>query len=636
MKIRLFILGLFVSLQGVAQSMVSPDGKLKAKISANAKGEFSYTLTWEGKEVLEPSKLGIKRQDGDFSKGMKLLNAEKAVAVAEDYSSQNAKHSAMKYRANKYVFHLENSQRQKLDLIFQLSNDGLAFRYFFPGTSTEKKYITEEYTSFNFASSAVGWLQPMSDAQTGWEHCHPSYEEGYQREIKVGTPSPIQAGWVYPALFRTDSQVYVAITEAGLDGTYCATRLQAESPNGEYKIGFPQAPEVFTGGELNPESELPWYSPWRVLAVGTLKTVTESTLGTDLAPKAIAMKSTEWVKPGLSSWSWILLKDESINYDTTRMYIDFAADMRWEYCLVDVNWDTRIGYEKMKELVDYAARKNVKLILWYNSAGGWNTTPYHPRNMLLTRDGRRKEFQRIKDMGVAGVKIDFFAGDGQSMIRYYIDILEDAADIGLLINFHGATLPRGWQRTYPHLMTAEAIKGQEMVTFSQDFANEQPAHVVTAVYTRNLFDPMDYTPMTLDSIPRIHRVTTKTFELASTVLFLSGIQHLAESPMGMAKQSAEIKDFLRTLPRYWDETRFLAGEPGKSVLIARRSGNKWYVGGMNGEQDLKSLDVDLSFMGSGYYFEDTSRTESVKKVYSGGGKITLPAYGGFVGVFEVK
>jgi alpha-glucosidase len=634
MKIRIFLLVLLLSVQVWGQEMQSPDGKLNVQLSKNVEGEFTYTVVWDGKAVLEPSQLGIKRKDSDFSKGLKLINTDKPVKVEEEYSSQNAKHSAMKYRAIKYVYHLENSQKQKLDLIFQLSNDGFAFRYFFPGTSTDKRYITEEYTSFNFASSAVGWLQPMSDAQTGWEHCHPSYEEGYQRGIKVGTPSPIGAGWVYPALFKTEQEVYVAITEAGLDGTYCATRLQAESPNGEYRIGFPQDPEVFTGGELNPASELPWYSPWRVLAVGTLKTVMESTLGTDVAPQA--KKSMDWVKPGLSSWSWILLKDESINYDTTRMYIDFAADMRWEYCLVDVNWDTRIGYERIKELVDYAARKNVKLILWYNSAGGWNTTPYHPRNMLLTREGRRKEFQRIKDMGVAGVKIDFFAGDGQSMIRYYMDILEDAADIGLLINFHGATLPRGWHKTYPHLMTAEAIKGQEMVTFSQEFANEQPAHVLTAVYTRNLFDPMDYTPMTLDSIPGIHRVTTKTFELASTVLFLSGIQHLAESPMGMAKQSEDIKAFLRTLPRYWDETRFLGGEPGKSVVLARRSGNKWYIGGMNGEQKLKSMNFDLSFLGKGYYFEDSSRTESVKKAYTGEGKITLPAYGGFVGVFDVK
>lgn len=633
---RLVVLLFLVSGSVFAQEMSSPDQKLKVYLKSNPNRSWSYSVTYDGKTALESSQLGVVRIDGDFTKDLYLIKAGRPEKVTDEYESLNAKKRQIKYEANRYVFHLRNGKNQKLDLIFQLSNDGLAFRYYFPETSRDVKYITEELTSFNFEENTIGWLQPMSDAQTGWEHCHPSYEEGYQREIKVGTPSPIKAGWVYPALFKTAQEVYVAITEAGLDGTYCGTRLQAESPGGEYRIGFPQEPEVFTGGELNPESKLPWYSPWRVVTVGSLKAVSESTLGMDVAPKAISLKSTEWIRPGLASWSWIILKDESINYDTTRMYIDFAADMNWEYCLVDVNWDTRIGYERIRELAAYAASKNVKLILWYNSAGAWNTTPYHPRNVLLTREGRRKEFQRIKDMGIAGVKIDFFGGDGQSMIRYYIDILDDAADIGLLINFHGATLPRGWQRTYPHLMTAEAIKGQEMVTFGQDFANEQAAHVVTAVFTRNLFDPMDYTPMTLDSIPRIRRATTKTFELASPVMFLSGIQHLAESPYGMARQSEDIKNYLRNLPVHWDETRFLAGYPGKYVVLARRSGNQWYVVGMNGEKQVREVTVDLSFAGKGYIFEDVSHNESVKKEYTPGNTITLRPNGGFVGVFEAK
>lgn len=634
---RLFTLVFFLFAAPLfAQEMVSPDRQLKVTLTSGADRSYAYSITYGGKTVLEPSRLGVIRTDGDFTRDLYLLQAEKPAKVTDEYETLNAKKHKIKYEANRYVFHLRNAGNQKLDLIFQLSNDGVAFRYYFPETSADVKYITEELTSFNFEESAVGWLQPMSDAQTGWEHCHPSYEEGYQREIKAGTPSPIKAGWVYPALFKTAQDIYVAITEAGLDGTYCGTRLKAESPGGEYRIGFPQAPEVFTGGELNPESKLPWYSPWRVVTVGSLKTVSESTLGTDVAPKAISLESTEWIRPGQASWSWIILKDESINYDTTRMYIDFAADMHWAYCLVDVNWDTRIGYEKIKELAAYAASKNVKLILWYNSAGAWNTTPYHPRNMLLTREGRRKEFQRIKDMGIAGVKIDFFGGDGQSMIRYYIDILNDAADIGLLINFHGATLPRGWQRTYPHLMTAEAIKGQEMVTFEQAFAHEQAAHVVTAVFTRNLFDPMDYTPMTLDSIPRISRATTKTFELASPVMFLSGIQHLAESPYGMARQSEDIKNYLRNLPAHWDETRFIDGYPGKYVVLARRSGNQWYVVGMNGEKQAREIKADLSFAGKGYIFEDVSHRESVKREYTPAGVIRLPANGGFVGVFEAK
>lgn len=619
-----------------AQQMVSPDGKIQVILKSDSKKSYTYAVNFEGKTVLEPSKLGVVRMDADFTKDLYLIKAENVELVKDKYEMLNAKKRHISYEANKYVFHLRNGKGQKVDFIFQLSNDGLAFRYYFPETSKDIRYITEEVTSFNFQENAVGWLQPMSDAQTGWEHCHPSYEEFYEKEIKVGTPSPFKAGWVYPALFKTQDNIYVAITEAGLDGKYCATRLKAESPNGEYQIGFPQEPEVFTRGELNPESQLPWYSPWRVLAIGSLKTIVESTLGTDLAPKAIEVKDPESTKPGIASWSWIMLKDESINYDTTKMYIDFAASMNWEYCLIDVNWDTTIGYEKIKELVKYAASKKVKLILWYNSAGAWNTTPYHPRNMLLTREGRRAELQRIKDMGIAGVKIDFFGGDGQSMIQYYIDILDDAADIGLSINFHGATLPRGWHRTYPFLMTAEAVKGQEMVTFGQEAANEQPAHSTVLPFTRNLFDPMDYTPMTLDVIKGINRKTTRTFELALPVVFLSGIQHMAESPYGMDNQTEDVKNFLRTLPTHWDDVKFLDGYPGKYVVLARKSGNKWYVVGINGDTTAKKLKLDLSFVNQGFFFDDVEHNKTVKKTFAVGSEITLKPSGGFVGVFDAR
>lgn len=296
-----------------------------------------------------------------------------------------------------------------------------------------------------------------------------------------------------------------------------------------------------------------------------------------------------------------------------------------------------MGYEKISALAQYAENKGVKLLLWYNSAGAWNTTPQHPRNMLLTAESRRKEFQRIKDMGIAGVKVDFFGGDGQSMIKYYTDILKDAGEIGLLINFHGATLPRGWQRTYPHLMTVEAIHGQEMITFGQGSANEQPLHCATIPFTRNLFDPMDFTPMVLDSIPRIKRVTTKGFELALTVLFTSGIQHLAETPFGMAKQSQDLITYLQTLPVQWDETRFLDGYPGKFAVFARRAGKKWYLCGINAEKTNKTLTLDLSFLKGkeGFIFEDTGPNQVERRKINAASKtvIQLKTNGGFVSVF---
>ncbi len=219
----------------------------------------------------------------------------------------------------------------------------------------------------------------------------------------------------------------------------------------------------------------------------------------------------------------------------------------------------------------YARAKDVGILLWYNSAGDWNTTPQTPRNLMLTHESRMREFERLREMGVAGLKIDFFGGDGQSLIGYYHDILEDAEPYGLLINFHGATLPRGWQRTYPHLMTMEAIKGLEYITFEQENADEEPTHAAMLPFTRNVFDPMDFTPVVLDHINnRIERRTTSAFELALSVLFTSGIQHYAEIPEGMAKAPVYVRDFLKGVPSVWDDTRFIDGYPGKFVVIARQ------------------------------------------------------------------
>jgi hypothetical protein len=331
------------------------------------------------------------------------------------------------------------------------------------------------------------------------------------------------------------------------------------------------------------------------LCIGGLNTIIESTLGTDLAPAAIA-HDPSFIKPGKASWSWINSKDDFIVYDEQKRYIDFAANMQWQYCLVDVDWDTKIGYEKIKELADYAATKQVGLLLWYNSAGDWNTVKYHPKDLLLTHEGRTKEFARLQAMGIKGVKIDFFGGDGQSMMQYYIDILNDAARYKLLVNFHGATLPRGWHKTYPHLMTTEAIYGMEMVTFGQEAADAQPAHCAVIPFTRNAFDPMDFTPMNLYKLTHSKSVrrTTSGFELALSVLFLSGIQHYAENPDGMSHVPAFARQFLQTLPNHWDDVKFIDGYPGKFVIVARKSGSKWYVAGINGESEAKRWTLDLS------------------------------------------
>ena len=615
-----------------AQQILSPDKKIKVAF-AIANGSASFKVWYKNNLVLEESSLGIIRDDEDFYIGLRIINSSPATIVNDSYHSKNAKKSLVHYQASRKVFHLQNRHGKIMDIIFQVSNDGLGFRYFFPDHSADDKFVKSEATAYNLNKNARAWLQPMSVAKSGWQQCNPAYEEGYVQEVPVGTPSKV--GWVYPALFRSND-VWMLFSEASLDSTYCGTRLINDSASSIYKVGFPDPREVFTGQGLLPHSKLPWSTPWRIIVVGSLKTIIESTLGTDLAKPAMKLDSS-FIKPGKASWSWINSKDDSIVYSEQKRYIDYAHNMHWQYCLIDVDWDTKIGYEKIKELADYAATKNVGLLLWYNSAGDWNTTPYHPRSMLLTHEQREKEFGRLKSMGIKGVKIDFFGGDGQSMIKYYHDILLDAAQYKLLVNFHGATLPRGWARTYPHLMSTEAVRGFEMVTFDQRDADKEATHCAMLPFTRNAFDPMDFTPMNLNKVyTHVQRRTTSGFELALSVLFLSGIQHYAESPAGISLMPDYVKTFLTDLPTYWDDVKFIDGYPGKYLVVARRSGGRWYIAGINGENTEKVLSLDLSFLGNkkGRIISDADepRTFTNKETTLDAGRttVTMKPQGGFV------
>ncbi|KQM77208.1 alpha-glucosidase [Pedobacter sp. Leaf216] len=636
-SVILFLLSATQVLKGQTKyDIQSPDKELSVSVFLKDKQVF-YTINRKNEPVLANSAMGLIREDTDFAKNLSVVSVSKNEVITDNYTLKNGKRLKNEYLANKRVFHLKNANSKKMDVIFQVSNDGIAFRYYFPDADTQLKKITEERTAFHFFPSTKAWMQPMSVAKTSWESTNPSYEEYYQKEISVGTPAPTAAGWVYPALFNY-KDTWLLLTEVGLDGSYCATRIQQNSPGGNYQVGFPDAREVFTNQNVNPQSALPWYTPWRVIAVGNLKKITESTLGTDLAAPAKADINPDLFQLGKASWSWIMLKDNSITYDIQKKYIDFAADMRWEYCLIDVDWDTKIGYEKMQQLADYAKSKNVGLLLWYNSAGDWNTVKYTPKNKLTTHENRLKEFALLQKMGIKGIKVDFFGGDGQSMIRYYLEIFDDAAKFGLSVNCHGATLPRGWQRTYPNLVTMESIKGMEFITFDQNNANEEPLHATTIPFTRNIFDPMDFTPMNLSVIPKIKRKTTHAFELALPVIFQSGVQHLAESPDGMATVPAYVKSYLQNFPSSWDDTKLIDGYPGKFVVMARKAGSKWYIAGINGEGNGKTVQIDLSkFNGKKATMITDGEADfsfSQKEIRSKNQAFNMKAFGGFVIVVE--
>lgn len=628
------IASLLLAIPALAQALSSPDGQLQVDVSVNAEQQLVYTVQRAGQPVLLASRLGLVLEEGDFASGLELLSTSPVKPHREHYTLAAGKRSSIDYRANEQSFTLANAAGQQVVLTLRASNDGLALRYTVGGPG--RKHFKDELTSFHFAPEAHAWLQPMSVAKTGWKRTNPSYEEHYQMDIPVGTPAPSHAGWVFPALFRSGSN-WVALTEAGMDGRFHASRLQSDSTGGVYRIGLPEASEVFTGGGLLAEVDGPLTTPWRVLAIGPLKAVMESTLGTDLAAPAMAFDRAK-LKPGPASWSWALLKDEGTVFEVQKRFIDYAADMHWPYTLVDADWDRKIGDARMKELADHAKSKGVALLAWYNSSGAWNDTEYSPKSALLTRESRQREFARLKAIGVKGVKIDFFGGDGASMQAYYVDLLKETAAAGLLVNFHGATLPRGWARTYPNLLTTEAVKGLEFATFTQEDQDKVVRHAAMLPFARNLFDPMDFTPMVFGDIPNIRRATRNGFELAESVVFLSGIQHYAETPEGMATVPASVKGLLRELPRHWDEVRFLDGMPGKYVVLARRAGTQWFVAGMNADDEPRELSLDLAWLGKreGLLITDGEGPRDFVQglLTAPAAQLTLAPHGGFVARFR--
>jgi hypothetical protein len=331
-----------------------------------------------------------------------------------------------------------------------------------------------------------------------------------------------------------------------------------------------------------------------VAIIGSLADVVESTLITDVSnPSQIA--DTSWIQPGVVSWVYWAYNHGSNDYNIIKKYVDMAATLRLPYVLIDAEWDQMDQLpsnegKTIEDAIAYAKEQGVKPMIWYNSSVGWVDGAPTPKYRLNKPEDREKEFAWCEKMGVAGVKIDFFSGDNQMNMDYCLDLLESAARHHLLVNFHGATIPRGWQRTWPNLMSTEGVYGAEWYNNVPTFTDKAASHNATLPFTRNVIGPMDYTPCAFSDSQHPH-ITTHAHELALTVLFESGLQHLADKPESFLAQPQEVQDFLSHLPSVWDETRFVSGYPGESVVLARRSGDTWYIAGINGTDQEKELVV---------------------------------------------
>lgn len=620
----------------------SPDGSLSISVLNTKKrqGDDSglfYTVSFNKKQILQQSPLGIDRSDEQFSKDLTLVSESKSVTIDEKYTLKSGKRLECRNYANEKTLTFRNKNGKQVQLVLRAYNDGVAFRYRFPETDNKNFKVTKEFSGFKFSTEGRAWIHPYD-----WNNrFKPSYEQYCQSNIPIGTDSPNEKGWAYPMLFNTNG-AWVMVTEAVLDGSYCATHVRS-TKDGLYKIHFAEKEEVIIPDDPEPVSSLPWVTPWRVIAVGKeLADIVETNIVQNLNP-ANAIADVSWIKPGRSSWSWWSNGASAKDYKAQVEYVDFSAEMGWEYMLIDAGWHNMEG-GSMEDVVRYANKKNVGVWLWYHSGAGRSHEPLNAMNIMSKPEERRKELARIHALGVKGIKVDFFDTDKQEIVKMYKELLEDAAEYRIMVNFHGASLPRGLERTYPNLMTTEAIKGAEGFG-RQASCNRAPEHNTIVPFTRNVVGSMDYTPVTFSNKIRqgveAFNITTYAHQLALSVVFESGIQNFADKREAYQALPEAPKNFMKKVPVAWDETRLVAGFPGDYVVIARRKGNTWYIGGINGKNENRTIQFKLPFIMTDKNInlitdgENREEFSERKEKIGDGLSVKVLPYGGFVATIEL-
>ncbi len=619
----------------------SPDGKV-AVVVDDTNGAATYRVTLGSVEFIGRSPLGLKTNMGDFTQGL-TLSACEVKAVKDSYDLPNIKQSHVDYEANEAVLSFEQQGKPVMDIIFRVSNRDVAYRYRILSKGDTRVAIVEsEASGFRLPEGTTTFLCPQAKPMGGFARTSPSYETSYSYDEPVGK-NGWGEGYTFPCLFRLGDKGWVLLSETGVDGSYVASRL-LNVQGGLYKIGFPQQGEGNGFGATSAAVSLPCETPWRTITIGTtLANIVETTVPFDLVtPKYAASQPYVY---GRGTWSWIIGMDSSCNYDEQKRYIDFAAAMGYESVLIDAFWDRQIGYDKIAELAAYGKTKGVGLFLWYNSNGTWNDAPQTPIGKMDKSRERRAEMAWMKRAGIRGIKVDFFGGDKQPMMQLYEDILSDANDFGILVIFHGCTLPRGWERMYPNYVASEAVLASENLHFGQGSCDAEARNAATHAFIRNVVGSMDFGGSTLnkfysaDNKRGTHRVTSDVYALATAVLFQSPVQHFALAPNNLTDAPAWAIDFMKAVPTTWDEVRFIDGYPGKYAILARRTGSKWFIVGINADDQplKKTLQLPMFEKGTSLqmYSDDAQLNGSVKTLKAKKQiAVTIPKNGGLVIVNE--
>ncbi|TDN90383.1 glycosyl hydrolase family 97 [Salegentibacter sp. 24] len=641
MKNIVLLIGLLSGLNcGFAQEAVvkSPNQSVKLEIYLES-GRPLYSVLYNNEVVLEKSRLGLKTNITDYSENLSFEGSE-TNNIEKTYESNKLKNSKISYKAEELISTFSNEKGQKIDVVFRVSNNDIAFKYHIHKYSdTVAHIVTQEFTGFDFPQSAKSFLTPQSKSMVGFQRTKPSYEEAYNLGQDITSVSSNNLGYTFPGLFKTGKH-WVLISETGVDGTYVASHLSDPNGKGEYRIAFPESSENNGFGSRGAAISLPFSTPWRTISLGeSLKPIVETTIPFDVVDPLY--KAAEDYRFGRGVWSWIMWQDQSMNYDDQLTYIDFAAEMGYEYILIDALWDQKIGYDRMEELIDYAKSKDVDVFLWYNSNGVANDAPMTPRNKMHRAIPRKKEMQWLQENGVKGLKVDFMGGDKQHTIQLYEDILSDANDHGLMVIFHGATLPRGWEVMYPNFISNEAVLASENLMFSQ-YANDQEAkNAAIHPFIRNTVASMDFGGTVLNE--RYNRgndggntrKTSDAFQLATAILFQTPIQFFALTPNNLNDAPDFAIEFMKNVPTTWDETIFIDGEPGKYSVLARRHNKHWYIAGINALEEPKTIEFSLPELDGETFsiINDTDKGRSEKKEINqknGKFEVTMQPQGGFV------
>ena len=623
------------------KQIASPDGKLVVTVS-DRDGRPSYSVSYDNVLFLGPSPLGIVANIGDFSSGMSLEKNVSINEIDETYELPSIKQSKVHYVANEAVFLFTQQGKTVYDVIFRISNNDVAFKYkMYPQGETLNCVIRKEATGFAFPDGTTTFLCPQSKPMGGFARTSPSYETSYTADDVAGK-NGWGEGYTFPCLFRNGDNGWVLVSETGVNGGYCASRLLGQK-GGVYTIGFPQEGEANGNGTVSPGIALPGETPWRTITLGkTLAPIVETTVPFDVVKPLYPAKG-EYTY-GRGSWSWIIGMDGSTNYKEQLRYIDFSAAMGYQSVLVDALWDKQIGRDKIEELAKYGKDKGVALYLWYNSNGYWNDAPQTPRGIMDNAIARRKEMKWMQSIGIRGIKVDFFGGDKQMTMQLYEDILADANEYGLLVIFHGCTLPRGWEHMFPNYASSEAVLASENLHFSQGSCDHEAFNATLHPFIRNTVGSMDFGGSALnkyynaDNAPRgSRRVTSDVFALATAVLFQSPVQHFALAPNNLTDAPAWAIDFMKEVPTTWDEVRFIDGYPGKYVILARRHGDKWYIAGVNAQKETLKLKINLPMFSNGekvrLYGDDKALQGSVKQIEIGKKQelqLAIPCNGGIL------